>query len=352
MDAGSLDLQKAAYEGRIQVDSVRGDYRQAFADQRRLMTIRDSLFNAANTKQLVVTQVQYDYDMKALADSIAEADQAMRADLRFQEELGRERSNRNIIIVASSVVLVLLLMLGYTLFKRRQQERRIATIEMERLQQENIIGELRVREQVGRDIHDDMGAGLSALKLRSEMALEAEPDPAKRLHFADQATIADELMGSMRQIIWAMNGEQSNVEDLVLYTTAYARNYCAQNNVALEVVHSGPWPVVELSAEQRRNLFLVVKEALHNIVKHAQADRATLRMEWRDGLSVEVADNGKGIPTGSERPKGNGVQNMENRVAALGGELTIDGTSGTRIGFHIRFQLIDRNKSSVALSAT
>jgi two-component system, NarL family, sensor kinase len=209
-----------------------------------------------------------------------------------------------------------------------------------------------VREQVGRDIHDDMGAGLSALKLRSEMALEMEPDPAKRLHFADQATIADELMGSMRQIIWAMNGEQSNVEDLVLYTTAYARNYCAGNNLELDVVHSGPWPVVELSAEQRRNLFLVVKEALHNMVKHAGADRANLRMEWADGLTVEVADNGKGLSLASDKSKGNGLQNIEKRVTMLGGDLTIDGTHGTRIRFHVPLTVSERNKSSVAFSGT
>lgn len=339
LEVGSLDLQKEAFAGRIQVDTARGDFRQAFEDQLRLTSIRDSLFNAENTAALVTAQMQYDFDIKEAAAA---------AELENKDRY--QRKVRNIVMAASGAVLLLLVMLAYSFVKRRAQERKLAAIEMERLNQENVIGQLRVREQVGRDIHDDMGAGLSALKLRSEMALEAETDPAKRVHFADQAIIADELMSNMRQIIWAQKGENSNLEELVHYTTAYARDYCTKNDMALLVEAPGPWPPIGLDADVRRGLFLVVKEALHNVVKHAQAGKTTLRMNWENGLTVVIADNGKGIERVPGKPEGNGMRNMAKRIAAVGGTFAVQSDQGTTIRFHVPLAEADRNSRLVGLS--
>ena len=198
---------------------------------------------------------------------------------------------------------------------------------------------LRERERIAGDMHDDLGAGLSALKLRSEMALRVEKDPAKREQLSALAKTAGELIGSMRQIIWTMNGDQSSLEDLVVYTTSYARNYCEQNALVIEVKAEGPWPAIQLSTEQRRNVFLVVKEALHNVVKHAHASTVRVEMAWRDGLTVEVADNGVGLSRGPEGGQGNGLRNMEKRIKALGGSLALSGGSaeGTRVRIEVNF---------------
>lgn len=205
----------------------------------------------------------------------------------------------------------------------------------ERMEREQAVLSERVR--IAGDMHDDLGAGLSALKLKSEMALRVEKDPLKREQLGALANTAGELIGSMRQIIWTMNSDQASVEDLVVYTTSYARNYCAQNTLTIEVKADGPWPEVQLSTEQRRNVFLVVKEALHNVVKHANAKQVSVGMDWRDGLVVEVADDGVGISRGAEGGQGNGLRNMEKRINALGGSLDVDG--GTEGGTSIRFQV-------------
>ncbi|MBV6403932.1 MAG: hypothetical protein IT228_09200 [Flavobacteriales bacterium] len=179
------------------------------------------------------------------------------------------------------------------------------------------------RMRIASDMHDDLGAGLSALKLRSEMALRMERDPSKRDQLGALARTAGELIGSMRQIIWTMNADQGSVADLFAYTGSYARKYCDENRVALTVVADTDPPAVSLSAEQRRNVFLVVKEALHNIVKHAAAHRAELRMRWDSGaMDVLICDDGPGWPANPEATEGNGLRNMRRRIAALGG--TID----------------------------
>jgi signal transduction histidine kinase len=83
-------------------------------------------------------------------------------------------------------------------------------------------------------------------------------------------------------------------------------------------------PLRTLSAEQRRNIFLVVKEALHNVVKHAAANQVLLGMAWREGaLDVRISDDGPGPPAHAEATEGNGVRNMGRRIAALGGTLTL-----------------------------
>ncbi len=203
----------------------------------------------------------------------------------------------------------------------------------ERLESEQAV--LAERMRIASDMHDDLGAGLSALKLRSEMALRVEKDPAKREQLSSLANTAGDLIGSMRQIIWTMNADQTSVEDLVVYTTNYARTYCEQNGLTITVEASGPWPGARLSSEQRRNMFLVVKEALHNIMKHAHATTVDLRIRWDQGVRIELTDNGVGLPKGTEDAVGNGLRNMRKRIHSLNGTLTMSGEKGTCLRFHV-----------------
>jgi len=242
---------------------------------------------------------------------------------RLADALERVRFSRALIFGGSLVALLVLsgVYLGYR--SRQRNKDRLAALEVIRLQQERTIAELRIREQVGRDMHDDLGAGLSGLKLRSEMAARVETDPAKRAHFAAMADQAGELIRSMRQIIWAMNHDQASVEDLVVYTSSYLRSYCEQNGIEPVVSIERNLPPIDLSAEQRRNFFLVVKEALHNVVKHANARtvRMTVVSGPDDHLLMTVEDDGIGLPLHARESVGNGLRNMERRIASLGGRI-------------------------------
>ena len=209
------------------------------------------------------------------------------------------------------------------------------------------------RMRIAGDMHDDLGAGLSGLKLRSEMAARAETDPAKRAYYAEMARQAGELIGSMRQIIWAMNSDQGSLADLVAYATAYARTYLAEHTLEARIDAAGPWPPVQLTSEQRRNLFLVLKEALHNVVKHAQASAVDLSITYHNEgdhgtLHLVVHDNGVGLPDHVDG--GNGLRNMRQRLQALGGtcQLTVD--HGTRFTCTVPF--IPTNKGSIARPAS
>jgi signal transduction histidine kinase/ligand-binding sensor domain-containing protein len=243
--------------------------------------------------------------------------------------------------------LVVLAIIGLSV--RLYVQRRLAAQRLVFEREQALLAE---RMRIAGDMHDDLGAGLSGLKLRSEMAARSETDPAKRTYYVEMARQAGELIGSMRQIIWAMNSDQGSLEDLVAYATGYARNYLAENGLEAHITAEGPWPGLQLTTEQRRNLFLVLKEALHNVVKHAQAHRVRITIAWQpDGdhgtLEVTVADDGIGLSNGGAMA-GNGSRNMRQRTVALGGTFEINTENGSTVKYAV--PLAPTNKGSIAES--
>jgi signal transduction histidine kinase len=275
---------------------------------------------------------------------------------RSQEALERVRWSRNLIIGAS-VLGAMLLLAAYLVIRSRQRARqRMTELEVLRLQQEQVIAELRIREEVGRDMHDDLGAGLSALKLRSEMALRREVDPERRELWQFLASTAGELMVNMRQMIWTLNHDQSSLEDLLVYSSNQARNYLDAHGMGFRLELPQHVPEMQLSASQRRNLLMVIKEALHNCVKHANA--TTVRMVvnvTHDGLHIVLEDNGIGLPRHANQGEGNGLRNMARRMHVIGGTFeAVSGAPDTGRGttLHLHMPFADRaNKGSIAANS-
>lgn len=307
----------------------------------------DSLITARNIHSALQVQAELLRSDADLALERIEREQ-------YAEALERVRRSRLFIAVGSAVgfAVLMALYLGYR--SRQRAKQRLADLELLRLQQEQTIAELRIREEVGRDMHDDLGAGLSALKLRSEMALRKEIDVEKRQFLSNLATTAGELIVNMRQMIWTMNADQGTLADLVVYIGNYARTYLDGNNIRFELVVPEVVPAVLLSAQQRRNMLLVVKEALHNIVKHANATEVLIAMSTAEALTISIVDNGAGLPRHADLGVGNGLRNMARRMEVMDGTFRVEtgdpeaGTgamSGTRLRFHL--PLIG-NKGSIA----
>lgn len=298
----------------------------------------DSTITARNIHSALNTQAE-------LMRSDRDLEVAMLEQRQLFEALDHVQTTRLIAIIGSGIIMAVLALLYLVNMSRLRHKERLAGLEVLRLQQERTIAELRIREEVGRDMHDDLGAGLGALKLRSEMALRTESDPERRGQLMDLAQRTGELISSMRQIIWAMNSDQGSLEDLVAYTTGHARSYLLENGLEAEIDATGPWPDMQLTTQQRRNIFLVVKECLHNVVKHARAQRVSLVMRWDRGLHVAVQDDGTGLVVTSAANGGNGLRNIRRRITDLGGSLSVGGTQGTRVEFHV--PLAGTNKSSL-----
>lgn len=194
----------------------------------------------------------------------------------------------------------------------------------------------RERTRIATDMHDDLGAGLSRIKFLSEtigikkqQQLPIEEDISKIREYSH------EMIDKMGEIVWALNEKNDSLSDLLSYTRVYAVEYLSQNGIDCTIKAPELFPADFVSGEFRRNVFLTVKEALHNIVKHAQATSVTFTIATGKELSMEIKDDGTGFDKKNTRPFSNGIMNMEKRIREIGGRFEIGSGLGTTIRIEV-----------------
>jgi signal transduction histidine kinase len=190
------------------------------------------------------------------------------------------------------------------------------------------------RTRIAADMHDDLGAGLSTLRFLSEKVKRNSFSDVTRNDADKIVNNSNDLVQKMNEIIWAMNEKNDTLEDLLFYTRAYAVEYCEQNNLECEVDIPETIPPHFVSGEIRRNLFLTVKESLHNIVKHADAKKVKIIFFVGEIFFVSINDNGKGVTVNSNG-EGNGLKNMKKRIESIGGNFEILNEKGTIVNITV-----------------
>lgn len=197
------------------------------------------------------------------------------------------------------------------------------------LEKQRLIAQERTR--IATDMHDDFGANLSRIKFLSEkLQLNKPGDESLGKDLHKISIYSDEMAEKMNEIVWALNQRYDSLEDLVSFSRAWASEYLQDKNIKLNFF-SDTIKDRKIQGEVRRNIFLIIKEALHNAVKHAGASAITIHFEDDEKLKVTIADNGKGINFSAIRPFANGLENMKKRMETIGGELLISNNNGTQI---------------------
>ncbi len=186
------------------------------------------------------------------------------------------------------------------------------------------------RQRIARDIHDDLGASLTQIlqvteESRARTGQSASADaPTQRI-----ACLAEEAVAHLGEIVWANNPKYDTLEDLVAYLREFAAQYFQPPSVRVQLDFPEAVPARPVTGLFRRHLLLLTKEALQNVAKHAGASRVSLRLALAgDHLELSVADNGRGLPGNGETPFGNGLTNMRQRVAELGGSFDLKSQPG------------------------
>lgn len=195
------------------------------------------------------------------------------------------------------------------------------------------------RKRVSRELHDDLGSGLSTIRFLSEIG-KTKPD--SKIEMEKISHLSNDLVDGMRHIIWTMNPENSLWEDMVLFIKSYAFEFFEMHKIDLRFSVDGNYPQQKLSGEVRRNIFLVVKESLHNIVKHSHATLVCITISFNGKTKIEIKDNGTGINQTNNNPvstlrQGVGLMNMKKRMEDTGGELEIENNNGTIITIQLPF---------------
>jgi signal transduction histidine kinase len=188
------------------------------------------------------------------------------------------------------------------------------------------------RTRIATDMHDDLGAGLSRIKFLSEtIGMKKQLQQPIEEELTNIGGYANDMIGKMGEIVWALNEKNDSLVDLLSYTRSYAVEYLTNNGIRCQVLEESDYPALFVSGEFRRNVYLSVKEALHNIVKHARANQVTMRISASTSLIISIEDDGIGFDKKQIRPFSNGLNNMQKRMIEIGGSLEIIHQRGTML---------------------
>jgi len=194
------------------------------------------------------------------------------------------------------------------------------------------------RSRIARDLHDQLGANLTQVALLGEMVETDKHSPEEVGAHAQQISqTARDTTHSLDEIVWAVNPSNDTLDGLITYACKYAQEYLAVAGVRYRAEVPPQLPAVVIPPEVRHNVFLAFKEAVNNIVKHAQASEAWIRLRLQPGnFTLEIEDDGRGViqPDALTAPARNGVRNMRKRMEDLHGEFSI--TPGAKGGTIVR----------------
>ncbi|MEM9282311.1 MAG: histidine kinase [Verrucomicrobiota bacterium] len=241
--------------------------------------------------------------------------------LRMELQTAHERVSRGSILIGTALLAIAGLLA--TAFFKSIRSRRLETA--------------RIRDQISRDLHDDVGSNLGGIALIADSLADAKEIPSEvRQEILEIRDVADTTSQSMRDIIWLIQEGDSSLEALVVRLKEIARRTLVGMDVEIEVLPN-PLPEQELSLQVRRQIFLAFKEALHNVRKHADANGVQVKIHYQAEerkFAFVVHDDGCGFDEAMS-PMGHGLENLERRASALDGSFKIKSSpeEGCRVEF-------------------
>ncbi len=187
----------------------------------------------------------------------------------------------------------------------------------------------RQRERIARDLHDGLSASTTQIGLLTQRALRALSQPQQAAgHLRKVAAITDVISQSLADITWAIDRQDNTLGGFLGHLRRFAADYLAELSLQTQLDWPEEIPAITIAPELRYHLFLLVKEALNNVAKHARATRVSLAVALTESsLSIRLTDNGIGFDPAAA-VTGHGLANMRQRVLDLGGQWSLSSHAG------------------------
>ncbi len=239
------------------------------------------------------------------------------------KEIQSQKQMRNIMIVAIGVSVIL----GFVLFNRFQLKKK--------LQQQKEL--LAVRNSIAKDLHDDIGSTLTSIKILSEVSKNnLEKDREKASVFLQKITDQSSAMEQgMSDIVWAIKPDNDKLENMVIRMREYISHTLESKNIETVFKVDESVLLKSIGMQQRRDFFLIFKEAINNAAKYSNAATVNIELKGLQGnVLLTVSDDGSGFDT-SRQTSSNGLKNIRTRAEALNGHVDIISVpgKGTTISF-------------------
>jgi two-component system NarL family sensor kinase len=318
------------YGSAAKISEAMGDLKTALAYRNKFEALNDSLLNEKTRTGIHELETKYQTVQKdkAIADQ----------NLQLEKTRSVIRS-RNTWLSLSLFGILLMLILTMLFYRVYQQRQKLNSQTILALQKEQEVGRLKARmegqdlerQRISKEMHDDIGAGLTTISYLTGHLTTA--GSAGNSQVASKiSTTANALIGKMNEIVWSMNKDYDTLDDLLAYLRHNTGELLDNANIPYQFTVPDAIPALAVTGEQRRNIYLVVKEALHNIIKHAGANLVTIVFAIDAGvLLITIRDNGKGIELNTLRRFGSGLKNMRDRMQNIGGSFEIIADQGSTV---------------------
>lgn len=230
-------------------------------------------------------------------------------------------------------IVIVLLSMAFTFLVSRSIYR--ARLRKQKQELEKQLAVQMERQRISSEMHDDIGAGLSGVRLLTEMTKNKLKETEATGDINKIYESVGEIAAKMKEVIWSLNTENDSLSSLIAYLQKQARQLMEHYPGRFSVSLPERIPDTKISGEVRRQIYLSVKEALHNVIKHSGATSVELKIECNENLSIQIADNGKGLREDENSSFGNGLKNMRKRMEQVNGRLILKNDNGLSVIFEL-----------------
>ncbi|WP_460906938.1 tetratricopeptide repeat-containing sensor histidine kinase [Spirosoma areae] len=316
-ESGSLNNQALFVGEQAVVAALRHNYRSAYTYKIREQQLRDSMMTGEQKVRTNELVTRYETEKKEAQIKLLR----QQAQLR-EKELTAKRWQATALLIGGLMALLLGGAVSAWLLNRARVRR------LEEAQ--------KLRQQIAHDLHDEVGSTLSSISLLSGMVnkliAQNRPESVERA-IQKINTDARQILEAVDEIIWTINPGNDSLHRIALRLQEYAQPLMESKNIQFSFVADSSLDNLPISMEVRRNLFLIGKEAINNLVKYSEATEAAVRFERKDRqLQVVIEDNGRGFDPALSSQR-TGQASMQQRAEAIGGSLEVRSApeQGTRL---------------------
>lgn len=324
----SLDIQRNYLDILYTIRKKQGRFPEALEAKEKWNILNDSIRNLQSQNKLAY----FDKQLKQTEDR--------NRILAQQVQINKQKN----VITSLLLGLLLLLVSGLIIlfYQRKKQFLRAQQIQSLQKEQEFIAvkssleGQLQERSRISKEIHDELGSSLTSISLLCEV-LKKRIDASQYTEIIRISDTSAEMVDKMNEIIWALSSTNDTVRSLLSYLRKFAHNFLKDADIEFIYSENGIATDRPMEGLVRRNIYLTIREAINNIVRHSGAKKVTMKVTMDTDLVIEVKDNGKGIDFTDTPDFRNGLRNMKRRMEETGGQLHVESNEGTLVRLNYSF---------------
>jgi two-component system, NarL family, sensor histidine kinase UhpB len=308
-----------------------GNITLAYSLQDSLLRLNDSIFEFQKRKAL--------FDLDAKYQTRVKADSIQVLEVENTANLLKVKNQKWQISFLFILVISIVGAGGFTFYFFRQRQI---------MQRDLAIAQMREAERVriARDMHDEIGSGLTRISLMGEQMKMLGSDKSSIARITNQSRA---LSRNLKEIIWAIDPKNDKMDELLFYMRDYIYELFADTEINTKLEFPEDLQEVAVGSEVRRNLFMAMKEILNNIIKHAEAGSVIVKFQMDENqegrteanrpngvmhdrnnsgrVSFKVSDDGKGFDPSTVK-MGVGLESIRSRIEKLGGEMVLETIPG------------------------